>query len=88
MSKQKPTNVAFEKMVANNTWHPKSELAHLIDQILRLTEDGNDLSWMRNSNCKYVDIHIDMRDGGFVLMDRERNRISLEQLKWQYSEKD
>lgn len=41
-------------------------------------------SWASNMNCKYIDLRFDMRDGAFVLRDREGNRISLKQLKWQY----
>lgn len=43
---------------------------------------------VRNSSCKYIDIRIDMRDGGFILKDREGNRISLEQLMYQYKSGD
>lgn len=43
-------------------------------------------SWVKNISCKYVDIRIDMRDGGFVLKNREGNRISLKQLQWQYGQ--
>jgi len=44
-----------------------------------------DWSWIKNSLCKYIKLSIDMRDGGFILMDRDGNRISLDQLKYQYS---
>lgn len=33
--------------------------------------------------AKYVSIKIDMRDGGFILMDRDGKRISLEEIKSQ-----
>lgn len=40
-------------------------------------------SWAKNSRCKYVSLRIDMRDGDFVLLDREGNRITIEDLKRQ-----
>ncbi len=42
-------------------------------------------SWCQNTRCKYVTLRIDMRDGGFVLTDRDGKRISLKQLQWQVS---
>lgn len=58
--------------------------------------DGNTLkpgainwSWARNSRCcKYINIRVDMRDGAFVLLDQDKQRISLKQLQWQYSSKE
>jgi len=44
--------------------------------------------WFKNMNCKYIDLRIDMRDGGCILHDRSGNRISFEQLAWQYSSEE
>jgi len=41
--------------------------------------------WTKNTPCKYVEIVIDMRDGGFTILDRDRNIMSFEALKYQYS---
>ena len=41
--------------------------------------------WFKNMDCKYVDIRIDMRDGGCIIRNKEGKRISPEQLAWQYS---
>ena len=43
--------------------------------------------WTQNWNCKYIDIRIDMRDGGACLFGRD-GRISLDQLKYQYKRGD
>jgi len=43
--------------------------------------------WSRNTKCKYVTIRIDMRDGMCLLMDRDGERISLEELAFQYKGK-
>ncbi len=41
-------------------------------------------SWSRNQKCKYLNLRVDMRDGGCIIMDREGNRISPEDLEYQY----
>lgn len=41
-------------------------------------------SWAYNSDCKYVTLHVDMRDGGFTVMNQNGDRINLDQLKWQW----
>lgn len=43
-------------------------------------------SWVKNWNCKYLNIRVDMRDGGCIITDREGQRIGPDALKWQYSE--
>lgn len=43
-------------------------------------------SWASNSYCKYIDVRIDMRDGGCIIRGRDGAlRISPERLAWQYS---
>jgi hypothetical protein len=55
-------------------------------------EDGNEIpgnlywSWIRNGECKYISLRFDMRDGAFVLLNRNGERISFKQLQWQYSD--
>lgn len=46
--------------------------------------EENRWSWAYNHNCKYINIRIDMRDGGFTLSNDTDGRINLERLKWQY----
>lgn len=87
----------LDQMVRVNEWHGRDQLQSVVDTILNLSheepflEDGNTLKpgaidwcWARNWNCKYVNIRIDMRDGGFIFTNDRGERISLEQLKWQY----
>lgn len=40
--------------------------------------------WFANSRCKYVELRVDMRDGGCIIRDREGVRISPEELAQQY----
>lgn len=44
-------------------------------------------SWVSNMRSKYVSLRFDMRDGAFVILDRNGERISFEELKWQYDSK-
>ena len=45
--------------------------------------DPSTWKWTKNPMCKYIQLRIDMRDGGFVLLDRTGKRISIEELKKQ-----
>jgi hypothetical protein len=89
----------FSEMVNRNQWHDKKELDSFIETIKKLAvsitdmfeEDGDtlksgveDWSWTRNWDCKYINLRIDMRDGGFILTNDKKQRINLEQLRWQY----
>ena len=92
-----PVDPEFEAKVARNSWHDREEFIEFVKTIQQLSQediweaDGNTLkpgclnwSWARNWNCKYVNLRIDMRDGGFVMTNSEGERINLEQLRWQY----
>lgn len=75
----------FKDKVENNIWERPSNLQKLIDFVKEATKERfGGWQWTRNSKCKYIDIRIDMRDGGFILLDRDRNRISFDDLKYQY----
>lgn len=43
--------------------------------------------WSCNPKCKYVNLRIDMRDGGCIIMDRDGNRIDPKDLEYQYTTK-
>jgi hypothetical protein len=73
----------FKEMVEANRWH--EDLEQAITTIRGLLNAWPKWSWVKNTSCKYIQIKIDMRDGGYVLLDRDGNRISFDQLKWQYS---
>ena len=67
-----------DSLVEKNVW--LTNLDETIALIKKLSAEDSEWTWIRNSKCKYVDIRIDMRDGAFVLRDRDGNRISLKQL--------
>lgn len=82
-----PVSSILDEQISENIWHDRQELQQIIDTILTLSDEKsetNEWCWAYNHNCKYVDIRIDMRDGGFIFMNQNRTRINLEQLKWQY----
>ena len=71
--------------IESNTWEDKTDLKEVLSLIDKATTAGNGFSWIwwKNSPCKYVNIRIDMRDGGFVICDRDDKRITLDELKAQ-----
>lgn len=71
-----------DELIKQNRW--LINLDETIEVIKRLAKDRSDWSWVKNTQCKYIQLRIDMRDGGFVLLNRNGNRISLKQLQWQY----
>lgn len=87
-----------EVSIDKNQWHERDDLQELIDFIRlaskekvyskegNFVEGNNYWSWAKNMRCKYVTIRFDMRDGAFVLCDKDGNRITLEDLKFQYGE--
>jgi hypothetical protein len=76
--------------IETNTWEGTEQLKDLFDFILKVATDcplseryKRGWDWTKNFDCKYIDIRIDMRDGGFILRNREGKRIELKDLKHQ-----
>lgn len=65
-------------------WESSKEVIKAVQQTIKDSLSGR-WWWAKNSRCKYIDIRIDMRDGKCVLMDRESQRISIEDLQKQYN---
>ncbi|MQX28962.1 hypothetical protein [Sinorhizobium meliloti] len=68
-----------------NQWN--GDLKRLVDL---LHEAADDPWWCYDSQLKYISIWVDTRDNGFVLKDRDGNRISPERVeaainKWRES---
>gem|GEM_PF-2751658 len=55
--------------IAENPWYADS--ARFVSAL-----QNRPHRWLVNTQTKYVDIRIDTRDGGFVVKDRDGNRIS------------
>lgn len=72
-----PTPDVQAKMAANQ-WDHFGDILPTLKAISR-----GDWYWGANSRCKYIEIRLDTRDGGCLLYDRERVRISPEQFAHQ-----
>jgi hypothetical protein len=81
----------LEKKKETNIWD--DNIDEVISFIKKATEGGlfnmnKPWKWTRNSLCKYIELRIDMRDGGFILKNDRGERISLKQLQYQYKSGD
>lgn len=72
-------DLSVEEKDAMNIWDKWADLASVVDLAL-----ARKWSWARNTECKYVDVRIDMRDGGCIIRVKGK-RISPERLAWQYT---
>lgn len=78
-------SVEDAQKIKDNIWEDNlDEVMETIKSLIGNTGDRHKWAWIRNTRCKYVNVRIDMRNGGFVLEDRDGARISLDQLKYQY----
>ncbi len=64
--------------IDSNTWDHFGDILPTLKTI-----SHGDWYWGANSRCKYIEIRIDTRDGGCILYDRNRVRISPEQFAFQ-----
>ncbi len=62
----------LQQKIETNTWDH-------IDDVLRVLElaRAGKWAWYGNSRCKYIEVRIDMRNGGCILRDREGKRIEV-----------
>ncbi len=72
-----PTPDVQAKMAVNQ-WDHFGDILPTLKAISR-----GDWYWGANSRCKYIEIRLDTRDGGCLLFDRERVRISPAQFSHQ-----
>ena len=66
----------------HNLWDQLSDVQAVLDD--------QEWTWARNTACKYLNVRIDMRDGGCLIeaasaRDTKPRRINPKQLRWQYS---
>lgn len=66
------------KKIETNTWDHFGDILPTLKAISR-----GEWYWGANSRCKYIEIRLDTRDGGCILYDRDRVRISPEQFAFQ-----
>lgn len=61
----------------DNYEHGSNEWEHDIGAFAKLLQDNADNHWWgMDTKLKYLNVRVDTRDGGFVLFDRDNNRIS------------
>lgn len=83
ISEPEPAAVAgpsadVQAKIDSNIWDDFGDILPTLKAISR-----GDWFWGANSRCKYIEIRLDTRDGGCVLYDRDRVRISPEQFAFQ-----
>ena len=64
-------------------WQPLSVILAVIQERLAKVPSF-DLSCARKMRCKYLRLNIDMRDGHATLCSDDGDRISFDQLRYQY----
>ena len=69
-----------ESKFYHNSWDNIVDIGKAVTTALK----DKEWSWAKNTRCKYVSIRIDMRNGGAILVSRGGERISIEQLQYQY----
>jgi len=76
--------VDVKEKIAQNVWDH-------VDQVLPVIQAMKDRKWhwFLNTKCKYINLRIDMRDGGCLIMvdsGDQKRRINPEDLAYQYPE--
>ena len=66
-----------------NTWDQLEDFLIVYFKMLR-----KKWSWVSNQRCKYVNLRIDMRDGGCLIHNNNGDRIDPKQLSYQYKAGD
>ena len=76
----KPEDLTLAQKSAANVWDH-------IDDALAVIELARAGKWSpyENFRCKYIELRIDMRDGGCIIKDQEGNRIDPAELRKQTS---
>jgi hypothetical protein len=78
-------DLTAEERNAMNLWDSLADFLATFNRAMLPYGDPAKWTWGRNTRCKYVDLRIDMRDGGCIIRDREGRRITPAQLAWQWS---
>lgn len=71
----------LQEKIETNTWDHIDDFLRVLDE----AKAGN-WHWFKNPKCKYVELRVDMRDGGCFIKDRDGNRIDPKDLAVQYGE--
>ena len=77
------SQIPFEEKKKANIW---DSIEDVVDVIMMSRK--REWSWARNHKCKYIDVRIDMRDGGCIIINDKGERIDPKDLRYQYKAKD
>ena len=69
----------LQEKIGTNTWDNIDDVI----KVLNLMKEGK-WSWMNNSQCKYLHLRLDMRDGGCLIKNRYDMRIDPSDLEYQH----
>lgn len=72
--------LTLEEKEKSNTWDHLSDFIKVWN-----AREAGQWQWYENSGCKYVELRIDMRDGGCIIRNRHGKRIMPEELAYQFS---
>ena len=65
-----------------NLWDKFGDVLKIVDKMKK-----GEWKWFNNMKCKYINVRIDMRDGGCIIEDRDGRRILPEDLEYQHQYK-
>lgn len=72
----------LQQKIKTNTWDSIDDFIAVLEAMR-----ADKWKWWWNTRCKYVELRVDMRDGGCIIRDREGKRIDPKQLAYQHGEK-
>jgi hypothetical protein len=67
-----------EEKIRFNVWDNVADVLPVLE-----SAKAGKWKWVYNSNCKYIELRVDMRDGGCIITNREGVRINPEDLAYQ-----
>ncbi len=77
--------MSLKDRIEANIWDKLQDFGDVFGRTKLPYGDKNRWTWSMNPDCKYVELRIDMRDGGCIIRNRNGLRITPERLAWQYS---
>jgi len=75
----KGSSLSLKEKKAKNVWDSIDDFLIVLQKMRK-----GEWNWFRNTNCKYVDLRVDMRDGGCLIYNNEGERIEIKDLDFQY----
>lgn len=77
--KDRNSKINLKEKIEKNIW---DSVEDVID-VINLARKGKWI-WWKNCDCKYINVRIDMRDGGCIIKNGKNERIDPKDLLFQY----